>query len=79
MLISNRRDGVWEKDEYKDEKKLLLMKLDEVENCTFAPVVRSKLPEKLKINPENQNILYGPPEADPKKREELYRVEIYLM
>ena len=57
-----------------DEKKKLLMKLDEVENCTFAPAVRSKLPEQLKISKENPGLLYGPPQTDVKKKVQDYTV-----
>lgn len=52
------------------------MKLDEVENCTFAPAVRSKLPEKLKISKENPGLLYGPPETDVNKKVEEYAVRL---
>lgn len=69
------RDGVWEKDEYVEEKKKLLMKFEEVENCTFAPVVRSKLPDKLKIAGDNPELLFGPPEKDYKKKVKEYEVE----
>ncbi len=50
------------------------MKLDEVENCTFAPAVRSKLPEQLKISKENPGLLYGPPQTDVKKKVQDYTV-----
>jgi hypothetical protein len=50
------------------------MKLDEVQNCTFAPAVRSKLPEKLKISKERPNLLYGAPETNVKKKVEEYQV-----
>jgi DNA-binding transcriptional MerR regulator len=50
----------------------ILMTFDEVENCTFNPVVRSKLPTKLQTSKENQNLLYGKPETNMKKKVEEY-------
>lgn len=35
------------------------MKFEEVENCTFAPTVRSKLPEKYKGKAKDDDILFG--------------------
>lgn len=66
------REGVWERDEYKKEKMNILMTFDEIENCTFNPVVRSKLPPKLQTSRENQNLLYGKPETSMKKKVEEY-------
>lgn len=43
--------GVWERDEFQDERKQILMKLDDAENCTFRPIVRSKLPKTMQIAP----------------------------
>lgn len=68
------RDGVWEDPNYKDEKKKILMKFDEVQNCTFQPSVRSKMPEKQKISQENPNLLYGAPETNIQKKISEYKV-----
>jgi hypothetical protein len=46
-------------DEFVEEKKKILMKFEEVENCTFAPTVRSKLPEKYKGKAKDDDILFG--------------------
>lgn len=45
------KDTVWERDEFQDERKQILMKLDDAENCTFRPIVRSKLPKSMQIAP----------------------------
>lgn len=66
------REFVWEKDEYKEERANILMKFDEVENCTFHPAVRSKMPPELKISKENPEILYGKPETSMKKKVDDY-------
>ena len=58
------KKGVWEEDAFQNERKKILMKLDDAQNCTFYPVVRHKLPEKMKISetetaynmPENPKI-----------------------
>ena len=68
------REGVWEKEEYKAEKENLLMKFEEVENCTFAPLVRSKMPDKLKISKDNPDLLYGKPEKNRVKLTAEYTV-----
>jgi hypothetical protein len=68
-----KREGIWEDDRFNKEKQKILMKFDEVENCTFAPAVRSKLPDRLKISKEGQpDMLYGPPNKDLKKKMEEY-------
>jgi len=43
------KDGIWEQDEFMDERQQLLMKLDDAKNCSFRPWVRSRLPQKMKI------------------------------
>lgn len=48
------------------------MKFDEVENCTFHPAVRSKMPAELKISKENTELLYGKPETNMKKKVDDY-------
>lgn len=48
------------------------MKFDEVENCTFHPTVRSKLPKDMKVSKENPDNLYGKPETSMKKKVEDY-------
>ena len=64
-----KRDGIWEDNRFSDEKKKILMKLDEVENCTFTPAVRSKLPDRLKVSKEGPfELLYGPPKKDIKAK-----------
>ena len=51
MKVWDTRDktGVWEMDEFDEERKQILMKLDDSENCTFRPIVRSKLPKTMQI------------------------------
>lgn len=56
--------GVWEEDDFKDERKKILMKLSDAEHCTFQPIVRSRLPKKMKIS-ETEGA-YDQPE-DPMK------------
>ena len=67
------REGVWEKDEYEKERTKLLMTYDEVQNCTFQPAVRSKMPDKLKISEINPTFLYGKPETNLKKKVDDYK------
>lgn len=69
---AHRRECVWEKDEYKKERMNILMTFDEVQNCTFHPAVRSKMPPELKISKENPEILYGKPETNMKKKVDEY-------
>lgn len=66
------RECVWEKDEYKKERMNILMTFDEVQNCTFHPTVRSKMPPELKISKDNPDFLYGKPETSMKKKVDEY-------
>lgn len=72
VTFSDPREGVWEREEYKKEKMNILMTYDEVENCTFHPVVRSKMPKALQISKDNPGLLYGKPETNMKKKVDEY-------
>lgn len=50
----------------------ILMTYDEVENCTFRPVVRSKMPKALQISKDQPNLLYGKPETNMQKKVDDY-------
>lgn len=48
------------------------MTFDEVENCTFNPIVRSKMPKTLQISKDNPGLLYGKPETNMQKKVDEY-------
>lgn len=72
VICNDRREFVWEKEEYRKDRENILMTFDEVENCTFHPTVRSKMPPELKISKENPDMLYGKPETNMKKKVDEY-------